>query len=119
MPKRATRLLDEHIVPTRKRNVTIRTNYPGQECSHQNMTETEISAYVNQCKNNLRDSFRWEFYPATYTHLVVCVRYEGTECNIYPQGYLMDDKEFETKIANRKDIKIESVLAYHRGTSKF
>ena len=101
------------------RNITIRTNYPTQGCSHQHMTEAEITSYVKQCQDNLRQTFKWEFYPAAYTHLVVCVRYEGTECNIYPQGYLMDDQEFESKIANRKCLKIESVLAYHRGTSKF
>ena len=101
------------------RRTTIRTNYPTQECSHQDMTEAEIASYVKKCQDNLRSSFKWEFYPATYTHLVVCVRYDNARCNIYPQGYLMDDQEFESKIANRKDLKIESVRAYHRGTSKF
>ena len=100
------------------RNITIRTNYPLQ-VSHQHMTEAEIDAYVKNCQESIRSTFKWEFYPKTYTHLVVCVRYEKNQCNIYPQGYLMDDQEFESKIANRSDLHIESALVYHRGTSKF
>ena len=101
------------------RNTTIRTSYPFWEYHKKQMTEAEINAYVKECQNSIGKTFKWEFYPATYNHLVVCVRYEGTECNIYSQGWVLDDKEFESLIADRKDIKIESVLAYHRGTSKF
>ena len=100
------------------RNTTIRSSYP-LDTIDMKLTEAEIDAYVKECLDNIRSTFHWEYYPAAYTHLVVCVRYENTKCNIYTQGWLMDDYEFETKIAARKDLKIESVLAYHRGTSKF
>ena len=101
------------------RTTTIRKAYPFYETRKENMTEAEISAYTRKCQETIHKSFKWEYYPASYTHLVVCVRYDGTACNIYEDGLIMTDKEFEETIANRKDLKIESCLAYHRGTAKF
>lgn len=83
------------------------------------MTEQEIDEFVGKRQEGIRAMFKWENYPERYTHLVVSVRYDGDSCCIYPQGYLMDDREFETKIAGRKDLTIERVIAYHKGTAKF
>ena len=83
------------------------------------MTDDKIAAFVKQCQDNIRKSFKWEFFPASHTHLLVCVRYNGTECYIYPEGRIMTEAEFENELAYRKDIKIDSAFCFHRGTAKF
>ena len=89
------------------------------EWERKQMTETEIDVLVTDRLAHIRSTFKWENYPERYTHLIVVARYDGDSCCIYPQGYLMDDEEFERKIAARKDLKIERVLAFHKGTAKF
>ena len=98
------------------REVIIRTPF---ETSNQHMTEAEIDAYVNARKTAIREFFKWENYPKGFTHLLVAIRYDGNKCNIYDNGYLMDDFEFDTRISNRKDIMIESAVCYHKGTAQF
>lgn len=83
------------------------------------MTEAEIDNFINDRKDHIRATFKWENYPAHFSHLVLAVRYDNDNCIIYPQGYLMTDDEFEQKVVLRKDIKIERVTAYHKGTAKF
>ena len=97
--------------------------WPG-EWERKQMTKDEIEDFVKDRQEHIRATFRWENYPERYTHLVVCAHYTdepgGPEkCCIYPQGYLMDDEEFDRKIAYRTDLYVGKVLAYHKGTAVF
>ena len=93
-----------------------------RQWENKQMTEKEIADLVKKLQEDIRATFRWENYPSRYTHLVVCVRYRADKtdrCVIYPQGYLMDEQEFYDKIQCRKDLLVERVKAYHKGTSVF
>lgn len=94
------------------------------EWEHKQMTEDQIDDLVKDRQEHIRATFRWENYPDRYTHLVVCVRYTNEpggagKCVIYPQGYLMDDREFNEKVAYRTDLYVGRVIAYHKGTAVF
>ena len=93
-----------------------------REWERKQMTEKEIADFVKERMEHIRATFRWENYPERYTHLVVCVRYRADKtdkCVVYPQGYLMDDREFADKIQDRKDLLVERVKACHKGTAVF
>lgn len=89
------------------------------EWNRKKMAEEEIDDLVKDRTEHIRATFKWENYPDWMAHLVVAVWYDGDQCVLYPNGYLMSDREFDEKIAYRKDLKIERVLAYHKGTAKF
>ena len=85
----------------------------------QRMTPAEIYDFVQKRMEQIRNFFKWENHPKEAEHLVVAAMYEDTECIIYPYGMLFTDKEFQEQIVCRKDLKIERVWAYHKGTAKF
>jgi len=97
--KRERRLLG-HIVPAYE---------------HLEMTARQISEERLKVSNWIVSNFRWEDYPAGFSHLVYCVKM-ADEFIIYPYGYLLDDKTFQQNVADHQGQGqlFERVWAYHK-----
>lgn len=80
------------------------------------MTAKDLSNLRREIVNNLMTWFKWDNYKESFQHLLYYAELDG-EAYVYTSGWLMDDKEFDDLVANRKGIGY--VGAKHRNTGMF
>lgn len=79
------------------------------------MTIGEIAQERRKASDWIVSNFRWEDYPAKFSHLVYCYKI-GEEFTIFPCGYLVDDETFYQNVASQQGagLLFDRVWAYHK-----
>ncbi len=82
---------------------------------HKEMTIREIAQERRKASDWIVSCFKWDDYPAKFTHLVYCYKI-GEEFTIFPCGYLVDDETYCQNVADRQGagLLFDRVWAYHK-----
>lgn len=81
----------------------------GFQTETKEMSRKALAEMRNQVVKHIQTWFRWAEYNIKNTHLVYYVEFEG-EAYIYQNGWIMDEREFEEFIANRKGVTFAGVM---------
>lgn len=77
--------------------------FGGLKLEEKDLNRKEIATLRQSIKRNMAEWFSWDAYGERYRHLVIMAEFADVVV-MYRDGYLMDEEEFDSKVATREDI---------------